>query len=785
MERSSYSEAYCSSADDRSSSLPRTSALEDTPWNGDDSFYRALLRHHQKMIHGNNGESFEWETNISCPKIPHCRSRGSRNSMLGISTSSGSYEDTSPPSLYSIITGETGEKTNLGLTRSQQDDQQCDRLQPSPSNNLFDTSMNNHRLEQAAAVLSSSSLPCDFNDMSAGSTDCTDTATILPRMSSFYRDALTEAALIEEDFELPLQKEEQDISLEEERHFSGALDDNDAANIRTPARTLDRCNASESNGTLISASTPISPFYRAALEDAAPAEEEELLLLQQHRHQHHHKHQHEHKRNQQDQDATTIIATSTTGTSANTNIYTPSSFYRSALKEAMVAEQELGAQGETGEDEEDADFSAAVNDTASLMDLEPDLRSDFAIEPAANIYGRDRDNDGTRQSTMCSFSSSPNSSDSNAPSTSGLALPPVLTRAITNDFNPIQLQRLLSDASSTASMVLPIERGAITPDRRSESFVDDSCAFSVTRSAVMPHVTNSVLPNTREEAEKHATRSNTCLFVGKATFHDSRDLECSESVLKDRVDDEIEDLQLAMYLSRFESSGASSLNSVGTLSDSLSTGGSCCVSEDESKNNHFSDQILASFSPTKNNSEFLISQFKAIEEYQRNNHKSCSPSNRLSESLSTGGSRCVSGDESKTYSGGKIPASCNPTGNNGEFLTSQFKAMEECQRNNHKSSSPSNQTHGVSYRSSAPPTSGENHFPSLRAAAISSPSYSEERRQRRRRSLLETRGVTETRQAISNGNSRIVKCKGCRGRLQAPVYYSLVFCPKCQTVSPA
>jgi hypothetical protein len=726
MERSTYSEAYCRSATDQSSSLPRTSALEDTPGN-DDSFYRGLLRHHQKLIHGNDGDNFEWETksthdrrnhsqrNRSCPKSPRHRSRGSRNSMLGISMSSESGRSTSPASLYPTIIDGTVDNDNVGLTYGQQYDQQYDRLQPSRSGNLFDTSINNHRLEPAA-VFPSSPLPCDFNGISAGSTDCTNTATVLLRMSSFYQDALKEAAVIEEDFELPLQKQKQYISLEEERHFSGALDDNDAAIIRTPTTTFNSCGVSESNDTVISASTPITPFYRAALEHATFAEEEELLLLQQH--------QHKHKRNRQDQDATTIVDTT------NTNIYTPSSFYRSALKEAMVAEQELGVQGETGEDEEDAVVSAAVSDAASsiqqrpvaIIVLEPEVRSDFAIEPAANLYERNRDDAGARQSTMRSFSSSSTSSYSNAPSTTGLASPPFLTRAITNDLSPFQLQRLLSDASSSASVVLPIERGAITPDRRTESFVDDSCAFSITRSSVMPHVTNSVLPTTREEADAQATRSDACLFMGKVTFHDSRDLDCSKNVLKDSVDDEIEELQLAIYLSRFESSAASSLNSAGTLSDSLSTGGSRGVSEDDSKNSHFSDQVLDS---------------------------------------------------------------CSLIENNSEFLTSQFKAMEECQRNNHKKSSPSNRAHGVSRGSSAAPTSDENHFRSLRDTAISSPSSSGERRQTRRRSLLETRGVTETRQAISNSNSHVVKCKGCRGRLQAPVYYSLVFCPKCQTVSPA
>jgi hypothetical protein len=54
----------------------------------------------------------------------------------------------------------------------------------------------------------------------------------------------------------------------------------------------------------------------------------------------------------------------------------------------------------------------------------------------------------------------------------------------------------------------------------------------------------------------------------------------------------------------------------------------------------------------------------------------------------------------------------------------------------------------------------------------------------RRKELLE-RGTQETQQAISSGQSRIVTCRGCAGRLQAPVSYSLVFCPKCQTISPA
>jgi hypothetical protein len=99
--------------------------------------------------------------------------------MLGISMSSESGRSTSPPSLYPTIIDGTVDNDNVGLTYGQQYDQQYDRLQPSRSGNLFDTSINNHRLEPAA-VFPSSPLPCDFNGISAGSTE---DEFLLPRRS--------------------------------------------------------------------------------------------------------------------------------------------------------------------------------------------------------------------------------------------------------------------------------------------------------------------------------------------------------------------------------------------------------------------------------------------------------------------------------------------------------------------------------------------------------------------------------------------------------------------------
>jgi ribosomal protein L37AE/L43A len=46
------------------------------------------------------------------------------------------------------------------------------------------------------------------------------------------------------------------------------------------------------------------------------------------------------------------------------------------------------------------------------------------------------------------------------------------------------------------------------------------------------------------------------------------------------------------------------------------------------------------------------------------------------------------------------------------------------------------------------------------------------------------RGSYETQQAIRRGQAHVVQCQGCRGRLQAPISYALVYCPECHTVSP-
>jgi predicted RNA-binding Zn-ribbon protein involved in translation (DUF1610 family) len=46
------------------------------------------------------------------------------------------------------------------------------------------------------------------------------------------------------------------------------------------------------------------------------------------------------------------------------------------------------------------------------------------------------------------------------------------------------------------------------------------------------------------------------------------------------------------------------------------------------------------------------------------------------------------------------------------------------------------------------------------------------------------RGLVETQRAVQEGRAHVVQCQGCGERLQAPVHYSLVYCPTCGVISP-
>ena len=100
--------------------------------------------------------------------------------------------------------------------------------------------------------------------------------------------------------------------------------------------------------------------------------------------------------------------------------------------------------------------------------------------------------------------------------------------------------------------------------------------------------------------------------------------------------------------------------------------------------------------------------------------------------------------------------SVDPRGNGpNDFLISQQKALEEYKRNRSQTA-----TRPAPARMKDPPPSQE-------------------------ADELLLKGAMETQQAISSGRAHIVKCQKCGARLQAPLNYSLVYCPQCQTVSPA
>ena len=382
-------------------------------------------------------------------------------------------------------------------------------------------------------------------------------------------------------------------------------------------------------------SASISPFYREALEHAALVEEEELLLLWQHR--------------ENCSDPETVTG-GKADTESRSKLEKQSSFYRSALEDAIGLEQDFQVGDESASKESD--------------------------------HGPMQ-----RQSTICSFSSSSSSSCVDT------------LASISVDSEPVpdlfQAERCFSNLSISSCSERQDRTEMIAPNPCLRFLDDYNSEFSVTRSSAIPYTTGSVLFTTANEIETHTSRSGKkCTSMEK---RDLLDLEQNPNDFEDDQDDE--DLQMAIYLSRVESSAASSLNSEETRSASPSTKGSRSVPDGEGKNEGRSD-----------------------------------PSQ----------------------------VSNNPINIDQEFLMSQFRAMEECQRNHPRA----------------------NH--SSRDTTTNATSTSSRKKQtQRRRSQLETRGATETRQAISNGDSHVVKCNGCSRRLQAPLHYSLVFCPKCQTVSPA
>mmetsp|Transcript_15410 Transcript_15410/g.37949 ORF Transcript_15410/g.37949 Transcript_15410/m.37949 type:complete len:861 (+) Transcript_15410:346-2928(+) len=111
----------------------------------------------------------------------------------------------------------------------------------------------------------------------------------------------------------------------------------------------------------------------------------------------------------------------------------------------------------------------------------------------------------------------------------------------------------------------------------------------------------------------------------------------------------------------------------------------------------------------------------------------------------------VSRDEARSASGdlANFEASTD-----GDFVLQQQRAMEQF-------AAQKNQPAGGAASAKPPPLDHE-----------------------RGRNSLVQRGTAETHVAISNGKAHIVTCVGCQANLQAPIAYSLVFCPNCQTVSP-
>lgn len=109
-----------------------------------------------------------------------------------------------------------------------------------------------------------------------------------------------------------------------------------------------------------------------------------------------------------------------------------------------------------------------------------------------------------------------------------------------------------------------------------------------------------------------------------------------------------------------------------------------------------------------------------------------------------------------------------------DFLLSQQLAMEEWQQ---VPRSPVRRSRSLAGRREHP------HHVSFEHYMPHSSDESEPRSSLEEDSLLQ-QGNRETREAIANGMAHVVQCRGCLGRLHAPMSYALVYCPKCHYVSP-
>eukprot|EP00535_Pseudo-nitzschia_heimii_P001749 CAMPEP_0197192560 /NCGR_PEP_ID=MMETSP1423-20130617/25221_1 /TAXON_ID=476441 /ORGANISM="Pseudo-nitzschia heimii, Strain UNC1101" /LENGTH=667 /DNA_ID=CAMNT_0042645461 /DNA_START=199 /DNA_END=2198 /DNA_ORIENTATION=+ len=625
----------------------------------------------------------------NCQTRPHhlFQERRSINSQLGTSTVSSTNQSSFPsrsilpPSLYPTIIDITTDNTEK-KSPSAMFDREHHILQQHFSRENVDNSNLSKVESESSETSSSSPSNRDFNDSSTDSIDSTKCATFLPRMSSFYQEALHAAEAIEEgEDELLLERLNQYGHISPKSSSREVQNDVCFANTRDPARRGNSFDFTDIDDSVEAACNSISPFYREALEIAGFAEEE-FHLMQQHR---------EIPRGEELR-AGKIDERSAIDRACNTTISTPSSFYRSALKEATMIQQE-GVADEFKDDEEGPFIIPAINDSTSTIHqrsvanavYKPDFRSGRTTDGAGTFERRTWDTGRENRCIPYSVSSLSTSSLAYSPST--IAVHPDISYP----------NRSHSNSSKSSSDVLPVGVASLSSNQCSSSFIDDSYESTVTRSMIMPHLKNSV---SSESSAVNATK-----MTEKNLLNQLRGTHYSRNTSYDSQVDE-EELRLANYLSKFNLSSNSSLQSKGAFSYALSTGGNRSVSEEKIEEEQYCDQVFQSCSTTENNNEFLISQIKAMEECHKNNSR-----------------------------------------NDQELVISH--------------PSFSNRT-----------IRGKCRFRFSRDTASSTPPSSRERIQSRGRSRLEIRGISETRKAISNGISHVVTCKGCQGRLQAPVSYS-------------
>jgi hypothetical protein len=352
-----------------------------------------------------------------------------------------------------------------------------------------------------------------------------------------------------------------------------------------------------------------------------------------------------------------------------------------------------------------------------------------------------------------------------------------------------QVPSAMSPGSSVGNRISGDRGAAVTP----QSYQGNNTVrsnFSSPGGSIMPHNLPLSSPTTRSTQYSNPPRINPSPRPMPANSQAQR--VPTGSVPITPVDDEIdEDLLLALEISKNDTGNSAPANIAPAASRPNDHRG---LSEDDRNNSSLRDVLLA----LQLSEEDQKSGFHDSSEVAHNRRMSTSLDTLLAMEHSRGQSGGQYSRERVTdYVAAGISTDVKKTPDEQFKILEQIREEQEKkelelalqvsqQEDGRSTSSSSDQDFMINQQSAMDGWSGgsaNGANGNLKAPPPPTTSVSRQDSNERRRELVE-RGTAETQRAISTGQAHIVTCQGCKGRLQAPISYSLVYCPRCQIISP-